>query len=84
MSNHEELVALEPQLRALAARLVRDPHQAEEVLQETYLWALDARPDGDRGVNGWLRRILRSKARQVSLRERRRREIERRDRKSVV
>lgn len=77
MSNHEELVALEPQLRALAARLVRDPHQAEEVLQETYLWALDARPDGDRGVNGWLRRILRSKARQVSLRERRRREIER-------
>lgn len=76
MAHRDELSAFEPELRALAGHLVSDPEQAEEALQETYLSALDARPDEDRGTQGWLRRILRSKARQVARREARRRRLE--------
>ena len=66
-----ELAALEAVCRAfeapvytLARRLVRDPHDAEEVLQETFLEVVRSigRYRGDGSFAGWLRRVAASKA----------------------
>lgn len=76
MVNSNELSALEPRLRELAAQLVSDPDQAEDVVQDAYLDALLLPPDRDRGLNGWLRRLLRAKALKASRHERKRKHYE--------
>jgi RNA polymerase sigma-70 factor (ECF subfamily) len=45
-------------LRRLAQRLVRDPHEAEDALQETWLRALEAPPRHAHGLRGWLEAVL--------------------------
>ncbi len=66
-----DLAALEAVCRAfeapvytLARRLVRDPHDAEDVLQETFLEVVRSigRYRGDGPFAGWLRRVAASKA----------------------
>jgi len=50
-------------LRALAARLVRDPHTADDAVQETLVAALE-RPRATSSVRAWLSAILRNALRQ--------------------
>ena len=66
-----DLTALEAVCRAfeapvytLARRLVRNPHDAEEVLQETFLEVVRsiARFRGDGSLAGWIRQVTASKA----------------------
>lgn len=66
-----DLAALEAVCRAfeapvytLARRLVRDPHDAEEVLQETFLEVVRSigRYRGDGSFAGWVRQVAASKA----------------------
>ncbi|MCB9916530.1 MAG: sigma-70 family RNA polymerase sigma factor [Planctomycetes bacterium] len=46
-------------LRRLALRLVRDESRADDLLQETWLRVLRARPTDVRGARGWLATVLR-------------------------
>ena len=52
------------------ASLVRDGHAAEDLVQETWLAALRARPAEDRPLRPWLGNVLRNFARQRARRER--------------
>ena len=56
--------ALAPRLLLLAAHLTRDPSQAEDLVQATFLGAIEnvERWDGERSVAAWLSSILRHKA----------------------
>ena len=54
----EELLSHSRWVRALALRLVRDAAQADDLVQETLLAALDRRPRTDRPLEPWLRRVL--------------------------
>ena len=52
-------------LRRLARSLLADPHAAEDVLQETWLVAMQRPPgrlDGHESLGGWLRAVVRSLA----------------------
>lgn len=51
-------------LRALAARLVRDPHLADDAVQETLVAALERRPRATVSLRAWLGAILRNALRQ--------------------
>lgn len=51
-------------LRALAARLVRDPHVADDAVQETLVAALERRPRAAGSLRAWLGAILRNALRQ--------------------
>ncbi len=51
-------------LRALAARLVRDPHLADDAVQETLVAALERRPRAAGSLRAWLGAILRNALRQ--------------------
>lgn len=51
-------------LRGLAARLVRDPHLADDAVQSTLLVALERRPGEERSPREWLRVVLRNVLRQ--------------------
>ncbi len=44
-------------LRSMARALLGDEHAAEDVVQETWVRALSARPSTDRGLGGWLRGV---------------------------
>ena len=57
-------------LRVLARSLVTDPHRAEDLVQDTWLTALE-RPPEDRGtMRAWLARVLQNRAYNVLSRER--------------
>lgn len=51
-------------LQALAARLVRDPHLADDAVQETLVAALERRPRAAGSLRAWLGAILRNALRQ--------------------
>ena len=61
------LAAHEAFVRKLARRLVRDEHQADDLVQETWLAAL-RQPDAVRGsLRAWLARVMGNLARRASL-----------------
>lgn len=66
----EELLAQTSWVRALVRRLVVDEGQVEDLLQDTWVAALERPADGDR--NGGLRAWLAAVARNLALRRRRR------------
>ncbi len=51
-------------LRGLANQLIRDPGAAEDLVQDTWLAALRARPDPSRPLRPWLARVMRNGAAQ--------------------
>ena len=51
-------------LLRLARSLVRDAHEAEDVVQEASLAALERQPDPAGGLRGWLARVVSNQARQ--------------------
>ncbi len=54
----EELLAHRRFLTSLAAALVHDPHDAEDVVQETWKIALHSPPGHAGNLRGWLRQVL--------------------------
>ncbi|MEW6743192.1 MAG: sigma-70 family RNA polymerase sigma factor [Planctomycetota bacterium] len=60
--NPELLLSHVGWVRALARHLVQDPNLADDIAQDTWLAALKSRPDGDRPLQPWLRRVLRNVA----------------------
>lgn len=56
-----ELVRHEPWLRRLAHQLIRDPHTAEDLLQETWIAAMKRPPI--HAPKAWLKRVLYNRAR---------------------
>lgn len=68
----ESLAAYRPGLTALARRLVHDSNVAEDLVQSTYVRALEARPEHGSGRFAWLRAVLINEARQRARAERRR------------
>jgi RNA polymerase sigma factor (sigma-70 family) len=54
----ETLLAESEWLRALARRLCADPHQADDLAQETWLRALSRLPDARSSPRAWLARVL--------------------------
>lgn len=72
----EELLSHSAWVRGLAGALVRDPHLAEDLAQDTYVAALSgARPA--RSPKAWLGAVLRNRVREVHRTEMRRRDWER-------
>jgi RNA polymerase sigma-70 factor (ECF subfamily) len=64
MSSTPNLHALLDQagwIHALARKLVNDPHLADDLVQETWVDALEQRPDASRPVRGWLATVARNK-----------------------
>src|SRR5262245_25141412 len=59
-------------VRALARALVRDAAAADDLEQETWLRAMKSPPPTDRGLRGWLRRVVRNAAAQSRRGEQRR------------
>ena len=57
-----ELMSHSQWVRSLALRLVRDAAQADDLVQETFLAALQRRPQGDRSLRPWLGQVLRHQA----------------------
>src|SRR5262245_23092444 len=51
-------------LRRLATRLVRDPHTAEDAVQDTLVSALESGPVAGGSLRAWLARVLRNALRQ--------------------
>ncbi len=49
-------------LRALARRLVADSNQADDLVQDTWVSALESGPSGDLPVRGWIATVLRNGA----------------------
>jgi len=56
--NPDELTAHAEWIRGLALQLVRDAARADDLVQETYLAALERRPETGRSLKPWLRRVL--------------------------
>ncbi|TAJ16091.1 MAG: sigma-70 family RNA polymerase sigma factor [Planctomycetota bacterium] len=54
----EAMLSDAPRLRRMALGLARDAHLAEDLVQETWLAALRARPSTDRALAPWLARVL--------------------------
>ena len=78
ISDLEEASYLElsQNLRRLARRLVADDAQADDLVQEAWLAALDEPPERVRNLNGWLRQVVRNLASRARRREVRRRDVE--------
>lgn len=53
-----DLGAHRPWIRSLALRLVRDAARADDLVQETFLAALEQRPSAGRSLRPWLRSVL--------------------------
>jgi len=47
-------------IQSLARSLVSDPHAADDLVQDTWLSALESRPDTGRPLRGWLATVLRN------------------------
>lgn len=60
ISNLETLLSHGPFLRSIARALVRDPHEAEDILQETWAVALRRRPEKRESLRFWLARVARN------------------------
>ena len=63
MAETQNLYALLDQsswIHALARRLVKDPNQADDLVQETWMDALEQRPDPTRPLRGWLATVMRN------------------------
>jgi RNA polymerase sigma-70 factor (ECF subfamily) len=58
--NAEDLLENARWLEALAQSLARDPHEAEDLVQETWVAALENPPRGGRRGRAWLRKVLRN------------------------
>ena len=56
----DELLANAGWMRALARSLVRDPADAEDIVQDTWLEALRRPPRDPAAAAGWLARVLRN------------------------
>jgi len=56
--NPAELTDHAEWVRGLALHLVRDSARADDLVQETFLAALERRPDQGRSLRPWLRRVL--------------------------
>jgi RNA polymerase sigma-70 factor (ECF subfamily) len=76
---HRELEALSEQLRALARRLVRDPGEADDLVQEAWLASLNKPRAAVAELGAWLRVVLRNLAARRSRREVLRRDAEARN-----
>lgn len=61
----EALLAHQGYVRALARQLVRDPHAAEDLAQETWLKASASPPREHASLGGWFARVLRNRASNV-------------------
>jgi RNA polymerase sigma-70 factor (ECF subfamily) len=61
-SHAESLLENGPRLRALARRLVHDDHSAEDLVQETWVRAVERGPSGAATPWQWLARVLRNLA----------------------
>lgn len=59
----DELLAQAGWLGALARRLVADPHEAEDVVQDTWIAALQRPPERQRALRPWLGSVARNVAR---------------------
>lgn len=70
--NPENLVDYRPGLTALARKLVRDADIADDLVQSTFVRALESKPAEGAGWMGWLRSVLINEARQRVRTERRR------------
>lgn len=62
----DQLLAQSGWIRALARRLTKDPHAAEDLVQETWIAALEhpKRSSNDAPLRSWLATVLRNVARQ--------------------
>ena len=69
----KELLEHQGWLRALAFELVGDSQRAEDVVQETWLVALQNRSHPVRNLQAWLGGVVRNRARQLRRGEERRR-----------
>ena len=58
----ERIESLTSGLRRLARGLVRDPSDAEDLVQDVWVAALRSRPDDEGRLGAWFRRTLRNKA----------------------
>src|SRR5689334_18838679 len=75
----ERLLAHAEWLERLALGLVREPHAAKDLVQDTWLVALSRPPrdaSDDRGLRAWLARVLRNASINSARAEFRRRERE--------
>ncbi len=73
----ELLLAHREFLRSLARSLVRDEHRAEDVVQQTWLAALERPPRSATSLRSWLSSVARHAAYNMTRGERRRRQRER-------
>src|SRR5689334_8026356 len=55
----DSLLAHEPFVRAVVRDLLRDEHRVQDVLQETWIRALQAGPDQGGSLKGWLAKVAR-------------------------
>ncbi|MEM9802080.1 MAG: sigma factor, partial [Planctomycetota bacterium] len=55
----DALLAHSDWIDRLARRLVTDPNEADEVVQEAWLRALAAPPESDENLRGWMARVVR-------------------------
>ncbi|MEM8713285.1 MAG: RNA polymerase sigma factor, partial [Planctomycetota bacterium] len=55
----EALLAHTDWVQRLARRLVGDPHEADEIVQEAWVQALERPPEHDGNLRGWLARVVR-------------------------
>ena len=60
--SNDEVLELQAGLRALALRLVRDAPTADDLVQETWLVALERPRPGVRDLTAWLRGVTRNEA----------------------
>ncbi|MCZ6597638.1 MAG: sigma-70 family RNA polymerase sigma factor, partial [Planctomycetota bacterium] len=74
----EDYLAYAGSLRTLALQLVRDEHEADDVVQDTWLAALHRPPAERSGLRWWLGAVARNVARQSRRSEGRRAERQRR------
>ena len=62
---------------ALAYSLVGDAYAADDIVQDTWISALTARPSTAGGLRGWLRRVVVNRVRLRARRDSRQRELSR-------
>src|SRR5688572_4990185 len=74
----ETLLSHTAWVRSLARSLVSDPHLADDLVQETWVAALERPPGDDRNPRGWLTKVLKNLVRQFHRGEDRRRTREQR------